>query len=102
MSHLVIAVIECNHVSPEGDGCNTHRMVWRTATFDGPAKPRVARRVMTEEKSGWQLGVVGTLNGVPFKTLDFCPEHHVKTVQAFEGGRPRYDLDQIPDKKKDT
>lgn len=102
MSHRAISIIECSHVSPEGERCRVHLLVDTSSYDKDPVKARVARRMLTDEKSPWQVGIVGHVQGLAMQTLDFCPEHHVTTQEMYPGSKPWYDLDLIPDQKRAT
>lgn len=101
MSHRAISIIECDHVSEEGQRCHVHLLVNTSAYDKDQVKARVSRRMLVDDKSPWQLGIVGVIADVPMQHLDFCPEHHVETEAAYDGGKPRYDISKIPNPKKE-
>lgn len=102
MGHRAISIIECNHVTPEGERCRAHLLVDTSAHDIDKVKARVARRMLADDESPWQLGIIGHLHSMAMQTLDFCPEHHVTTEEMYPGSKPWYDLDLIPDLKRAT
>lgn len=100
MSHRSISIIECNHVTEEGERCRVHLLVDTSGYDKDQVKARVARRMLLDGKTPWQLGVVGHHGGLAMQTLDFCPEHRVETEEMYPGSKPWYDLDKIPDIKE--
>lgn len=100
MSHRAISIIECSQVTDEGERCHAHLLVDTSAHDKDAVKGRVARRMLADQKSPWQLGIIGHLSGLAMQTLDFCPEHHVEPEEMYPGSKPWYDIEKIPNPKE--
>lgn len=96
MSHRAISIIECSHVSEKGERCHAHLLVDTSRHDKDQVKARVARRMLVDEGTPWQVGIIGHIDHLSMETLDFCPEHKVEPEEAYPGSKPWYDLNKIP------